>query len=126
MPFDPTGLVDTGQFSSAAWGGAGGIVKALTLREKLGTLVISVVVGAITASKFGPVFDPVMDGIVQGTIGKLVQWLWTDAITAPTVTPAHLGPFTVGILALSLIAFIMDFFKGLLKLAGSRIGNGTP
>ena len=101
--------------SDAAWGGAGGIVKSLTLRERWGALIISVTVGAITSSKFGPVFDPLMDTLVQGTVGNMIKWLWHDEILAPKVTPAHLGPFTVGILALSLVAFIMDFFRALMK-----------
>jgi len=43
---------------------------------------------------------------------------------APVITPAHLGPFTVGILALSLVAFMMDFFKALSKKAKETAGVG--
>lgn len=123
MPaIDPIALLDNGHVADAAWGAAGGVVKALTLRERLGSLIVSLVVGAITASKFGPVFDPIMDGLVQNTLGSVLKWLWSDAITVPQITPAHLGPFTVGILALSLVAFMIDFTRGLIK----RFSSPTP
>lgn len=126
MALDPFQLLDS-HFSDAAWGGAGGVVKSLTLREKWSTLIVSVVVGALVASKFGPVFDPIMDGLIQSTIGSVIKWLWSDTVVAPKVTPANLGPFTVGILALSLVAFIIDFFRGVLKFAGRKtqsLGDG--
>lgn len=127
MAVDPISLMNADAVSDAAWGGAGGVVKALTLRERFGTLIVSVIVGAITSSKFGPVFDPVMDALVNGTIGSLIRWLWQDSVVAPKVTPAHLGPFTVGILALSLVAFIVDFFKGLMKrVRGSTMEPPKP
>lgn len=121
MAFDPWSLVDLDRISDAAWGGAGGVVKSLTLKEKIGTLALSVVVGAVCSIKLGPVFDPVMDILLQGTIGNLVKWLWQDTVTAPKITPAHLGPFTVGILALSLVAFVLDFGRGLIRKAQDKV-----
>lgn len=125
MAVDPWSFLDVDRMSDAVWGGAGGVVKSLTLRERIGTLALSVVVGAVCSIKLGPVFDPLMDVALQGTVGNLVKWLWQDTVTAPKITPAHLGPFTVGILALSLVAFVLDFGRGLFKKAQDKVdGDG--
>jgi len=79
-------------------GAAGGIVRWLTLREKLSDGVISIVVGALCALYLGPIVEPMLTPL----IGKI----------APHGDAAGFSSFFIGVGGISAAGFVLDVWRG--------------
>ncbi len=79
-------------------GAMGGIVRWLTLRERLSSGIVSVIVGAICAVYLGP--------LVQPLLAPFVQVVLTEQVSRASFTG-----FIVGIGGITFSGFIIDLIK---------------
>jgi fluoride ion exporter CrcB/FEX len=79
-------------------GGLGGIVRWLTLREKMSDGFVSVVVGAICALYLGPLVQPIL--------APFIQVVLTEAVSRASFTA-----FIVGLGGITFSGFVIDMVK---------------
>lgn len=77
-------------------GALGGVVRWLTLREKIGAGAVSVIVGGICALYLGPVVEPVLDPIIS------MAKIDADARSS-------FAGFVIGLTGITITGFVMDF-----------------
>lgn len=77
-------------------GALGGVVRWLTLREKIGTGAISVVVGGICAMYLGPIVEPLLDPIISLT-------------KIEAGARASFAGFVIGLTGITIAGFVIDF-----------------